>query len=56
MQSTTFNSLDELCHQVEHFLVFHFTNMSSMTGLVWNFLGGLIFPLLAWTFGEFIPE
>ena len=30
------------------------TNMASKTALVWIFLGGLVFPLVVWTYGEFI--
>ena len=35
-------------------LYFIFINMSSTTGFVWNLLGGLIFPFVVWTYGEFI--
>lgn len=28
--------------------------MANKTGSVWNFLGGIIFPLVVWTYGEFL--
>ena len=28
--------------------------MANKTGLVWIFLGGIIFPLFVWTYGEFL--
>lgn len=44
---------EELCHQGRYFLVFN-KNMANLRGLFLKILGGLLFPCVVWTYGEFI--